>query len=41
MPGTSGNLEFQAPQEPGTYTFYYPVDDHREKVMEGRLIVEQ
>lgn len=38
-PGQSAILEFTAPQEAGTYTFYCPVEDHHEKGMEGRLIV--
>ena len=37
--GQSEIIEFEAPQKAGTYTFYCPVDDHREKGMEGKLIV--
>ena len=39
QPGKSDILEFKAPQEPGTYTFYCPVENHHEKGMEGKLIV--
>lgn len=38
--GESGTLEFTTPQQAGTYTFYCPVDDHKEKGMTGTLIVE-
>lgn len=40
QPGNRATLTFQAPQEPGTYTFYCPVKDHKEKGMVGKLIVE-
>lgn len=40
QPGEQASLEFQAPEEAGTYTFYCPVDDHRERGMTGQLIVE-
>jgi plastocyanin len=39
-PGASANLSFKAPDQPGTYTIYCPVDNHREKGMTGKLIVE-
>ena len=38
--GESGILHFSAPKEKGTYTIYCPVDDHKEKGMKGKLIVE-
>lgn len=40
QPGERGTLEFTAPEEPGTYTIYCPVGDHRERGMTGELIVE-
>lgn len=40
QPGESGILRFSAPKEKGTYTIYCPVDDHKEKGMTGKLIVE-
>jgi polyvinyl alcohol dehydrogenase (cytochrome) len=39
--GTQGTVQLTAPTEPGTYVFYCPVGDHREKGMEGKLIVER
>ena len=38
--GQSAILEFYAPEQAGTYTFYCPVDDHKDKGMVGQLIVE-
>ncbi len=38
--GQSGTLSFTAPQESGSYTFYCPVDNHKEKGMTGTLIVQ-
>lgn len=38
--GQSDIIEFNAPTQPGTYTFYCPVEDHKEKGMTGQLIVE-
>lgn len=40
QPGASASLSFKAPDQPGTYTIYCPVDNHREKGMTGTLIVE-
>lgn len=40
QPGNRGTLEFTAPTQPGTYTVYCPVENHREKGMTGELIVE-
>jgi plastocyanin len=40
QPGESGRMTFNAPTQPGTYTFYCPVGDHREHGMSGRLTVE-
>ena len=37
--GASGDVELTAPAQPGTYTFYCPVWNHRQKGMEGKLIV--
>ncbi len=39
-PGQTANMTFTAPQEPGDYTFYCPVGNHRERGMVGKLIVE-
>ncbi|WP_224998914.1 cupredoxin domain-containing protein [Cesiribacter sp. SM1] len=39
-PGASASLSFKAPDQPGTYTIYCPVDNHKEKGMTGKLIVE-
>jgi plastocyanin len=39
--GESNSIEFTAPQREGTYTFYCPIDDHRDQGMEGRLIVRR
>lgn len=39
-PEKSATLTFDAPQEPGTYVYYCPVGDHREKGMEGQLVVQ-
>ena len=39
-PGESSTLQFNVPQKTGTYTFYCPVDNHKEKGMTGKLIVE-
>lgn len=39
--GQSRALTFTAPQETGKYIFYCPVGNHRERGMEGTLIVRQ
>lgn len=39
-PGQSQTLTFTAPEQPGRYVFYCPIADHRERGMEGHLIVE-
>ncbi|MFN3652007.1 MAG: cupredoxin domain-containing protein [Armatimonadota bacterium] len=39
-PGETRSLDFQAPREPGRYTVYCPVGNHRELGMTGTLIVE-
>lgn len=38
-PGERGTLEVDL-SEPGTYTWYCPVGDHRERGMEGEITVE-
>ncbi len=38
-PGETKVLQFQAPEKPGTYTFYCPVANHEERGMTGKLIV--
>lgn len=38
-PGQSATLRITAPREPGTYTFYCPVGNHRQRGMEGQLVV--
>lgn len=40
QPGERGTLSFTAPDQPGTYTIYCPVEDHKDKGMTGQLIVE-
>lgn len=40
QPGERGTLEFTAPDQPGTYTVYCPVKDHKDKGMTGQLVVE-
>lgn len=39
--GQSATLEITAPDEPGEYTIYCPVDDHREQGMTGTLVVQE
>ena len=39
--GETGTLTFTAPEQPGTYTFYCPIGDHRVRGMEGRLVVRE
>ena len=39
-PGNRATLTLVAPEQPGTYTIYCPVDNHRQKGMTGKLIVE-
>lgn len=38
--GDSGTITFTAPDEPGEYTFYCSVGNHRALGMEGTMIVE-
>lgn len=38
--GSETTIEFAAPEEPGTYTFYCSVTNHRALGMEGTIIVE-
>ncbi|MGK7393221.1 MAG: cupredoxin domain-containing protein [Candidatus Cyclobacteriaceae bacterium M3_2C_046] len=38
-PGESANLEFTAPLELNTYTFYCPIEDHQEQGMKGTLVI--
>ena len=40
QPGNRATLTFKAPQQPGTYTIYCPVKNHKEKGMTCKLIVE-
>ena len=40
-PTESEIIEFYAPEEPGSYLYYCPVADHRERGMTGQLIVEE
>lgn len=40
-PAQSEIIEFYAPEEPGSYLYYCPVGDHRERGMTGQLIVEE
>ena len=39
--GESAVLKFDAPQEPGEYTVYCPVADHKERGMVGTLVVRR
>lgn len=39
-PGESSTMTITAPDEAGNYTFYCPVDDHRDQGMEGTLVVQ-
>ncbi|MFW6059433.1 MAG: cupredoxin domain-containing protein [Phycisphaeraceae bacterium] len=41
MPGNMSMLRFSAPSESDEYTFYCPVNNHREMGMEGTLIVRE
>jgi uncharacterized cupredoxin-like copper-binding protein len=38
-PGDSRIVTLRAPEQPGSYTFYCPVDDHADRGMVGNLIV--
>ncbi len=38
-PGQSATAVMDAVTDPGTYTFYCPVDEHRDRGMTGKLIV--
>jgi plastocyanin len=38
--GSQQAVEFTAPDQPGEYTFYCPVGNHREQGMTGTLIVQ-
>jgi uncharacterized cupredoxin-like copper-binding protein len=37
--GESKTLAFTTPAEPGEFVFYCPIEDHRDRGMEGRLTV--
>lgn len=38
-PGESGELKFDAPTQPGSYVYYCPVADHKQRGMTGKLVV--
>lgn len=40
-PGESAVLKFTAPPNPGEYTVYCPVANHRERGMTGTLVVRE
>lgn len=40
-PGNRASLSFEAPAEAGEYTFYCPVENHKDLGMVGKLIVRQ
>ncbi len=41
QPGKKDSLTVKIPEEEGTYMFYCPQGQHREKAMRGEIIVEQ
>jgi len=41
QPGKKDSLTLKIPEEEGTYLFYCPQGQHREKAMRGEIIVEQ
>lgn len=40
-PGEGETLTFRAPEKPGEYVFYCPHSDHRDRGMEGVLVVKE
>ena len=40
QPGTRAGLIFTTPKKKGTYNFYSPITNHRDRGMTGKLIVE-
>ena len=40
QPGTRAGLIFTTPKKKGTYNFYSPITNHRDRGMTGKLIIE-